>query len=72
MDGVYNKDDFKIGMVIRYLKGMDNDLVGTINIITEITRYDVIVRRWNNLLNKHELGIFGIPILKSKLKIIKE
>ena len=70
MNEKYPPDYFKVGMVVLYMLGMRDDLVGTINIITHIKNNAIYTRRWNDVRCEHEVGEFNIPINKSKLKII--
>lgn len=66
----YDKTFFKVGMILLYMPGMRGDVVGTINIITDIRGNDIFTRRWNSVYNKHEGGNFETPIKKHLIKII--
>ncbi len=73
-NGEYYEDPsyFKVGMMVVYLPGMRDDLVGSINIITGVRRNHIETRRWNIKITGHEQGAFTIPIEKYKLKIMDE
>lgn len=70
MTDMYYEKDLKIGMAVLYLPGMRDDVVGTINIITQISDGNVFTRRWNKDYLRHERGNFDLPIEKYKIKII--
>lgn len=66
----YQIDFFKVGMILRYMKGMNDSLVGTINIVTHVESITVYTRRWNSQTMQHEVGRFSAPIEKYKLKVL--
>ena len=66
----YDSDSFKVGMIVVYMPGMRSDVVGTINIITNIFGGTVETRRWNSLREQHETGSFSSDVEKHKIKII--
>ncbi len=68
----YDPNTFKVGMVVVYMDGMRSELVGTINIITNIFGDEVETRRWNERHKAHEYGAFSTDVEKYKIKIIGE
>ncbi len=66
----YDPDTFKVGMILLYMPGMREDLVGSINIIIGVGDEKVEVRRWDPFLKQHERGLFSLDIEKHKIKII--
>jgi len=69
-DEMYERDDFKVGMMVLYLPGMNDRVVGTFNVVTDINNSNIYTRRWNVQLKRHEEGIFEIPLEKRKIRII--
>lgn len=70
MQEEYSLDCFKVGMIIIYKSGMREDIVGSINIITDIVGNAIRTRRWNSDRREHEAGQFNTPIEKYKIKIL--
>jgi len=68
----YDDNIWEIGMILLYMPGMRSDVVGTINIITDIRLGSVETRRWNIKSRSHEYGSFERNIEKHKIKIIGE
>jgi len=67
---MYTKDDFKVGMIVKYIN-IREDINGFIGIVIYNDGFEVKIRRKEYKdSNEHYIDNFSIPIEKNKIQII--